>query len=77
MSPRALIWLIAAIATAGVVVRPFRLPEAIWAVAGTALLVALRLLSPGDALAGIAGRRRLSVPARHDGAGGNRAGGPA
>jgi len=54
MSPRALIWLIAAIATAGVVVRPFRLPEAIWAVAGTALLVALRLLSPGDALAGIA-----------------------
>jgi arsenical pump membrane protein len=53
MSPHALTWLIAAIATAGVILRPFNWPEAIWAVAGAALLVGLRLLSPQDALAGI------------------------
>src|ERR1700746_2399345 len=40
-------------ATFGVITRPFRLPEAIWAVAGAALLVALRLLPVGDALAGM------------------------
>jgi arsenical pump membrane protein len=53
MSPHALTWLIAAIATAGVILRPFNWPEAIWAVAGAAHLVALQLLSPQDALAGI------------------------
>jgi arsenical pump membrane protein len=53
MSPYVLTWLIAAIATAGVILRPFNWPEAIWAVAGAALLVAFRLLSPQDALAGI------------------------
>jgi arsenical pump membrane protein len=53
MSPHVLIWSIAAVATAGVIVRPFGLPEAIWAVAGAALLVALRLLSPEEALIGI------------------------
>jgi arsenical pump membrane protein len=49
-----LIWGIAGLATAGVIVRPFALPEAIWAVAGAALIVALQLLSPHDALLGIA-----------------------
>jgi arsenical pump membrane protein len=53
MSPHLLTWIIAAIATAGVILRPFRWPEAIWAVAGAALLVALQLLSPRDALTGI------------------------
>ena len=53
MSPQVLTWIIAAVATAGVIIRPFGLPEAIWAVAGAALLVALQLLSPVDALAGI------------------------
>jgi arsenical pump membrane protein len=48
-----LTWIIAAIATAGVILRPFHWPEAIWAVAGAALLVVLQLLSPRDALAGI------------------------
>jgi len=52
MSPHVTIWIIAAIATAGVIVRPFHLPEAIWAVAGASLLVVLGLLSPADALAG-------------------------
>src|SRR6185312_5969593 len=48
------IWAIAAIATAGVIVRPFGLPEALWAVLGAAVLVATGLISPADALAGIA-----------------------
>ena len=47
-------WGIAAAATAGVIVRPFSLPEWVWAVAGAALLVALGLLSPADAAAGVA-----------------------
>jgi len=47
------IWSIAALATAGVILRPFAWPEFIWAVTGAALLVALRLLPVSDALAGI------------------------
>ena len=54
MDPHALTWGIAALATAGVIIRPFGWPEAIWAVTGATLLVALRLLSPVDALAGVA-----------------------
>ncbi len=53
MSPHVTIWLVAALATAGVIVRPFAWPEAVWAVAGAALLVVLRLISPQDALAGV------------------------
>ncbi|MGF6771558.1 arsenical pump membrane protein [Paraburkholderia sp. GAS199] len=37
-------WGIAAVATAGVITRPFKWPEAIWAVAGAVLLVSLGLL---------------------------------
>jgi arsenical pump membrane protein len=54
MSPQAIIWTVTAVATAGVIIRPFDWPEAIWAVTGAALLVLSGLLSPGDALAGIA-----------------------
>jgi len=54
MSPHVITWAVAALATAGVIVRPFNLPEMIWAVAGAALLVAMGLLSPQDALTGIA-----------------------
>ena len=32
MSPDVTIWIVAAIATAGVILRPFNLPEATWAV---------------------------------------------
>jgi arsenical pump membrane protein len=39
-----LTWLIIVMATAGVIARPFRLPEAIWAVTGATLLVVLGLL---------------------------------
>jgi arsenical pump membrane protein len=46
-------WAIAALATLGVIVRPWRLPEAIWAVLGAAALVVSGLLSWSDALAGV------------------------
>ena len=77
MSPHAITWTIAAVATAGVIVRPFDWPEAIWAVTGAALLVIFGLLSPGDALAGLAngtdvylfltGMMLLAEIARHEG----------
>lgn len=54
MSPHLITWTVAALATAGVVVRPFNLPEAIWAVAGAVLLVVLGLISIPDALTGVA-----------------------
>lgn len=54
MSPHLMTWMIAALATAGVILRPFNLPEAIWAVAGAVLLLALGLISPSDALTGVA-----------------------
>jgi arsenical pump membrane protein len=46
-------WSIIVLATAGVIIRPFRLPEAIWAVAGAVALVAFGMLPWQDALAGI------------------------
>jgi arsenical pump membrane protein len=52
-------WSIAAVATAGVITRPFRLPEAIWAVAGAVLLVVFGLLPWMDAWSGI--RKGLDV----------------
>ena len=52
-------WSIAAVATAGVIARPCRLPEAIWAVAGAAALVAVGLLPWADAWSGI--RKGLDV----------------
>lgn len=54
MSVEVATWSIAAVATAGVIIRPWNLPEAIWAVAGAVLLVILGLLPPLDALAGAA-----------------------
>jgi arsenical pump membrane protein len=54
MSPQETIWTIAAIAATGVILRPFNWPEAIWAVAGATLLVALQLISPQDVLTGAA-----------------------
>ncbi|SAK98846.1 arsenical pump membrane protein [Caballeronia pedi] len=44
MNPILLSWGIALAATAGVILRPFKWPEAIWAVAGALMLVALGLL---------------------------------
>jgi arsenical pump membrane protein len=47
------VWGIAAMATAGVILRPFALPEFIWAITGAVLLIALHLLPAADALAGV------------------------
>jgi arsenical pump membrane protein len=47
-------WGIAALATFGVIVRPWNLPEFIWAAAGAVLLVLLNLLPWPDALAAAA-----------------------
>lgn len=54
LSQSAATWSIAALAAGGVVIRPWRLPEAVWAVVGAAALVACGLLPWRDALAGIA-----------------------
>jgi arsenical pump membrane protein len=77
MSPQTIIWIVAAFATAGVIIRPFNWPEAVWAVTGAALLVLSGLLSPGDALIGItngadvylflAGMMLLAEIARYEG----------
>ena len=50
---REAIYFIAALATAGVILRPFSVAEAVWAVAGAAVLLALGLISISDALTGI------------------------
>ena len=47
-------WSIAAIATLGILVRPARLPEFVWALAGAVLLVAAGLLPLPEALAAVA-----------------------
>jgi arsenical pump membrane protein len=54
MSSDFAIWIIAALAVGGVIIRPFNSVEAVWAVGGAALLVVLRLITPAAALAGIA-----------------------
>lgn len=54
MNPLYLSWGIAALATAGVITRPFKWPEAVWSVAGAALLVILGLLPAGQALHAVA-----------------------
>jgi arsenical pump membrane protein len=48
------VWGIAAMATAGVILRPFAWPEFIWAVTGAVLLIALNLLPAAEALAAVA-----------------------
>jgi arsenical pump membrane protein len=44
------VWIIAALATAGVLIRPLKLPEAVWAVMGAAVLLVSGLLPPADGL---------------------------
>jgi arsenical pump membrane protein len=48
-----LTWVIAALATLGVLARPLRTPEALWAAAGAGLMVLLGLISPARAWTGI------------------------
>lgn len=53
-SPNLATWIIAALATAGVIIRPFERPEYIWAVIGASCLVMFGLLPASDALAAAA-----------------------
>ncbi|MGV1791234.1 arsenic transporter [Rhizobium sp. A37_96] len=53
MTESAITWSIAGLTALGVVTRPFRWPEAIWAVLGAALLLAFRLIGPADVWAGV------------------------
>jgi len=47
------IWIISFLAIAGVIIRPFKLPEAIWAVSGAIFLVVFGLIKPADGLSGV------------------------
>ena len=47
------IWSIAFLSIAGVIIRPFKVPEAMWAVGGAVLLLACGLISPKEGLTGI------------------------
>jgi arsenical pump membrane protein len=72
-----LTWVIIVAATAGVITRPFRLPEAIWVVAGAILLVVLGLLPTSAAFSAmtkgndvylfLSGMMLLSETARQEG----------
>jgi arsenical pump membrane protein len=48
------IWTISLLSIAGVIIRPFKWPEAIWAVSGAILLVLLGLITPQDGGNGVA-----------------------
>ena len=56
MSPHEAIpsWSVVALATAGVIIRPFRVPEAVWALAGVAALLLMGLLPVDDVIKGAA-----------------------
>ena len=53
VNPHVATWVISALATAGVILRPFAWPEAVWAVTGALALVVLDLLGPQAAWAGV------------------------
>ena len=46
-------WAIAVLATGGVIARPWRWPEAVWAVLGASTLVSLSLVPWRDALGAV------------------------
>ncbi|MNM05887.1 Arsenical pump membrane protein [compost metagenome] len=48
------IWAVAALATCGVILRPWRIPEYVWAMGGALLLTGLGLIAPRSALAAVA-----------------------
>ncbi|MDQ0457107.1 arsenic transporter [Rhizobium paknamense] len=54
MTSHSIVWGISALSVAGVIGRPFGWPEAVWAVLGAALLLALGLIAPADVLTGVA-----------------------
>ena len=77
ISPQLATWLVATAAIGGVVVRPFKLPEAVWVVAGAAVLLVFGLLpidragvavaKGGDVYLFLVGMMLLSEVARREG----------
>ena len=53
LTPHAVTWAIIALSILGVIARPFKWPEFVWAASGAILLVLLRLLSPAKAWDGV------------------------
>lgn len=53
MNHNTAIWLIAIITTAFIIIRPFKLPEAIWAVCGAFILFITQLITPAETYKGI------------------------
>jgi arsenical pump membrane protein len=49
--PHVLTWIVAALTVLLILIRPKHIPEAVWACSGALLLILLRLISPGNALA--------------------------
>lgn len=49
----AAIWIISLLAIAGVIIRPFKITEAIYAVSGAVVLLIFQLIKPSEALAGV------------------------
>lgn len=47
------IWVISFLAIAGVIIRPFKVTEAVYAISGALLLLICQLINPSDALAGV------------------------
>lgn len=47
------IWIISFLSIAAIIVRPFKLPEAVWAVLGSALLIIFGFILPSDGIKGI------------------------
>jgi arsenical pump membrane protein len=70
-------WVIGAVVVLGIIVRPWKLPEALWAVLGAGVLVAMRLISVADAWVAVrsgtdvylflTGMMVLAELARHEG----------
>jgi arsenical pump membrane protein len=75
--PHLTVWIVAALATAGVIVRPFKWPEAVWAVGGALVLLMTGLLpwsqgaqaiaKGGDVYMFLTGMMLLSETARREG----------
>ena len=48
-----IIWIVSFLSIAGVIIRPFKLPEATWVICGALILVIFRLILPEQCLAGV------------------------
>jgi arsenical pump membrane protein len=48
-----IVWIITFLAISGVIIRPFKIPEAVWAISGAVILIVLQLISPADVFLGL------------------------